>query len=563
MPKRLLQTRNKLTINKDRVSRKNFRDKEHIVISGVTHMIGDAVMNGILYLNKETVILCNSLNNRRIVMPSSHPTGDNGEFISASDPLALMSNFVGAFAFNFSMKDDLLISDVAIDPEVAKREKTGEQIINAIENGEPIDISTGFFLNIEESKGFGNDGEPFDFIASDLILDHVAFLPNETGAKNKFEGVGIHVNSAVDANGNKLDTDVVDLFNNESSPAMQLPLAPNDFVWNESEALSRIKAFTNSTKKPSANFRKFFLNFDQSNVDSFDSYTNLFADIIDGVPHAVKSPLESAANNKSAQAYNERFDSQKNGTNNSIAKIWNVIKSVFKSNRDLSHDELDDKIHKKLNEGRTGDQRHLWPFKTFDTKFVYRTDSDTMLMQSFALVDNEVVFIGQPIEVEHVEDFIPVTNNNGDRIMREKILTALNAANVKTEGLDDDALLAAYNKLGENQGGGNDQSQNNDGLTLEDVTTAINAAVKLAVDPLNEKLDANASKELDALVEQVEKLDIGINKEAAKLMGVNSCKDILAKNGHASFNTGSGYIQNDNNSDSLMDLEMPMQKENS
>jgi hypothetical protein len=318
--KRLLQTRSKMVVNKDLLSRQNVRGKEHIIVSGVSHMIGDAVMNQIKYPLDETVKLSNGMANKRVVMPSSHPVGDNGEFISASDPLALASNFIGAFAFNFSMRGDRLISDVAIDPSVASNSESGRQIIQAIENGDPIDVSTGFFLNIDDEEGFGNDGEPFTGIASSLHLDHVAFLPNEVGAKNKLEGVGLHVNSATDNDGNTLDTDIVDLFSNASTPALQLPIAPNDHVWNQAAAIERIKVFTNSTEKPSTNFRKFFLNFDQDNADSFDAYTNAFADIIDGKPFAVKQPLQQATNSESAKLYLTRIasNSSKDGVFNRL-----------------------------------------------------------------------------------------------------------------------------------------------------------------------------------------------------------------------------------------------------
>ena len=61
---------------------------------------------------------------------------------------------------------------------------------------------------------------------------------------------------------------------------MKLPLAPNDYAFNESKALASIKAYTNSTDKPSTSYRKFFLDFDQDNANDFDSYNNLFADVI-------------------------------------------------------------------------------------------------------------------------------------------------------------------------------------------------------------------------------------------------------------------------------------------
>lgn len=560
--KRLLQTRNTLKINKDRVSRKNIRNKDHIIISGVSHMIGDAVMNQIHYPLSVTNELSDSLNNKRIIMPSSHPVGDQGEFISASDPLALTSNFVGAFAFNFSMQDDKLISDVAIDPKFAESTESGKDIINAINNGDPIDVSTGFYLNIDEQNGFGSDGEPFIGVASNLFLDHVAFLPNEEGAKNKLDGVGLHTNSAVDLNGNTIDTDIVNLINNASTPAMQLPLAPDNHVWNESAALARVKTFTNSAEKPSTNYRKFFLNFDQSNVDSFESYTNLFADIINGVPHAVKSPIESASNNENAKNYSERFSANNESV---ITKAWNAIKSVFSINKELSHSDIDNKIHEKLNEGRTDDMRHFWPMEIFSDKFVYRGDNDTMYMQSYALVDEKVIFIGERKEVERVVEFKTVTNNNGDLLMDRDQLIALLANKGITVNTDiTDADLKA--KLDEAIGGKGEPKADvkNNALTVETMTLAINTAVDTAVaaavKPLQEQLTANADKELNDLAKQVGGLDAGISEEIAKTMGVNALTAFLAKRGVVAFNSANREHKT-NTDDSLMDQEMPMAKE--
>lgn len=569
--KRLLQTRNKLTTNKDHVSRKKIRNKEHIVVSGVSHMIGDAVMNSIHYPAGETVALANSLGNKRIVMPSSHPTGDEGEFISASDPLALMSNFVGAFAFNFSMRGDLLISDIAIDPAVANTSESGKQIINAIENGDPIDVSTGFFLNIEEEEGFGSDGEPFTGVASNLFLDHVAFLPNEIGAKNKFEGVGLHVNSAVDKDGNGIDTDVVDLFTNASVPAMNLPLAPSDHTWDATAAVGRVREFSKSTDKPSTNYRKFFLAFDQDDAENFGAYKLPFVDIIDGKPMAVKAAIDNAkarlnqtqisdddkASALSAiESYQAKFDNSEPKAN-VISKAWNVIKSIFTNGKhEVSHDQIRDQIFIKLNKGRSDSQRHLWPIDVFDDNFIYHDESDKLFRQSYALIDDEVAFIGDRTEVERVVEYKTVTNNNGDRIMREKILAALNAAKVKTEGLDDDALFAAYNDLTVKDDSKGSQS---DGLTLEAVNAAVATAVKEAVKPLQEQLTANADKEQTELASQVVKLDIGIDEESAKAMSVNALNSVLAKSGTPAFNSA-GYQRQANAKDSCSSLTLPTSK---
>ncbi len=625
------------------ITNKEIYGADHIVIEGAGSIIADTVMNDIFYPKSEVIALANRTKSD-LHAPSGHPVDEDGNFISASHPMATQQNFIGGISNNYRMNGDRLVRDIAINPEIANRFDDGKEIIRRIKEKEDTDTSTGLLLQLEEKSGIGNDGEPYKFIARNMELDHDAILLRERGAATSLQGVGMFANSK----GDEFKVDEYTI--NASLPAMNLPLASSDHVWNESQALSRIKAFTNSEDKPSSNFRRFFLNFDQSNVDSFDSYTNLFADVIDGVPHAVKSPIEAATNSTSAQAYNKRFAGNKDGV---FSKAWNVIKSFISNGKHgLSHNDIEDKIHKKLNEGRTDRMPHLWPFRFFETKFVYPGDNDTMLMQSFALVDDEVVFIGEPIEVEHVEDFIPVTNGgnmltngaklsarleslldkksggdseersnlidqmassagiardttlailagdidvppdnrlegfakalgvsfeslkslvpkeqtNGDRIMREKIIKALNAANVKIEDLDDDAIFAEFEKLG-NKGDDKNLTEEeilkrkkakgkkseHNGLTLEDVTTAVNAAIK----PLQEQLAANANKELDTLVDQVKKLDIGINKDAAKLMGVNSCKDILAKNGVAAFNSAGGYIRHNNSEDGCSTLTLP------
>ena len=538
--KRLLQTRNTLSVNAARVSRKNFREKEHIIVSGVSHMIGDAVMNGINYPLDEVVTLANAQSNKRVVMPASHPVGDEGEFISASDPLALMSNFVGAFAFNFSVQGDKLISDIAINPEIAKASAQGEQIVNAIEAGEAIDVSTGFYLNVDDSVGFGNDGEPFTGTASNLFLDHVAFLPNEVGAKNKSEGVGLFANSATDKDGDKMDTDVVKIIN-ASSPALQLPLAPGDHAFNAVAALERVKTFTNSTEKPSSNYRKFFLNFDQSSVDDFASYTNLFADIIDGVPHAVKSAV-SNVDDATAKAYLNRFDSEQVTTNDGILKgAWNKLKSIFIN--ESSHGDISEKIWKKINENKTDADRHAWPMEVFTSHFIYQDTNDTMYKQSYLMDGDELTLVGDRVEVQRVTEFKPVTNHSqGDTMNKEELIAMLAANGVAVQAnISDDALKALVaNQLKPAE--------------VKDFSAQITSAVNAAIKPLQDKLNANSDKELSDSVAAVVALDMGIDEATAKAMGATACNAFIAKNGKPAFNSHGRQQQNsaDNGLDNVL-----------
>lgn len=552
MKKRLLQARNKLRANKDKISTAKFNGKDHIIVSGVTHMIADAVMNGIMYPGSEVRSLAANLEGARVTMPAEHPEID-GTFVSASDPLALNSNFIGAFAFNFSMRGDRLISDVAIDKKIAAINEHGSTIVGAIESGEPVDMSTGFFLELNEESGIGQDGEPFEAVAANLHMDHSAFLPVSTGAKNKSEGVGLHTNRAT-LKGEQLDTDIADVTNNASSPALRLPLAPVGHVWNEDQALGRIKAFTNSENAPSTNFRKFFLNFDQDNVDSFDSYTGLFADVIGGVPHAVKGAVVNVEDD-TAKAYVNRFNSQTNNSSGLMAKIGSFFKSVFASNQsEISHDDIREMIWKKLNEGRSGDAGRLWPLEVFDDHFVYHDESDKLFMQTYTLTDGDVVFDGTPQQVERKTEFIPVTNSNEDLMDRKDIIALLEGKGIQVNAeISDSDLKAELEKaLTANTAddGGKGGQQNNN--LAEQIATAVSNAIK----PLEDRLNANANKEKDDLVEQVVALNKGLDEEAAKLLSPEKLRSFLAANGQASFN-GNGHFKPNHDSGDQFTAEMP------
>ena len=204
-----------------------------------------------------------------------------------------------------------------------------------------------------------------------------------------------------------------------------------------------------------------------------------------------------------------------------------------------SDGEIHDKIYKQLNEGKA-DKDRLWPMEVYSQskEFVYQDESGIMYKQSFDIDGDAVSFTGEPIEVERQVIYKPKTTN-GDHIMRDKILAALNAANVETDGLDDDQLMTAYNEHISAQ-----NSDSGQGITLEDVTAAVNAAVE----PLQAKLNAKADAEHDAAVAKVVELDVGIDEDTAKSMSTNSLNSIIAKNsGDVAFGGGGQYQVNQQN----------------
>lgn len=242
-----------------------------------------------------------------------------------------------------------------------------------------------------------------------------------------------------------------------------------------------------------------------------------------------------------------------------ISRTWNAIKSIFgNGDHELSHDQIQDKIHQKLNEGRGDNQRHLWPFEVFDDNFIYRDENDKLFRQSYALIDDDVVFIGDRTEVERVVEYKTVTNNNGDSTMldRKQVIALLASKNISVNADISDTDLEA--KLTEAINAKADPAPNvkaddqPKGLTIEDVKLAMNDLIK----PLQDQLTANADKEQSELAGQVVKLDIGIDEEAAKAMSVNALNSVLAKNGKPAFNAGGRPILQQN-ADNGLDNELP------
>lgn len=88
----------------------------------------------------------------------------------------------------------------------------------------------------------------------------------------------------------------------------------------------------------------------------------------------------------------------------------------------------------------------LWITDVFDDVFIIETEKG-FFEAPYRIDDDRARVTGMPIRVERVVSYQPKTNNQEVNAMKTKIIAALNAVGTDTEGMDDDALLAAYNKL--------------------------------------------------------------------------------------------------------------------
>lgn len=110
-------------------------------------------------------------------------------------------------------------------------------------------------------------------------------------------------------------------------------------------------------------------------------------------------------------------------------------------NSDLSFEQIYEGLRTVLPEG-------AWVREVFTKSVVYVDKADKLFQQDYAVDSSgSVALLGQPVEVVRKVEYEPITNSNEVDAVKDKILAALNAAGIKTEGLDDSQLLTAYNSL--------------------------------------------------------------------------------------------------------------------
>lgn len=464
---------------------------DFLIVSGTTHIIRESVMNGIYYTAKAFDDLANRLmvSNERIPAPLSHPTDEANNFVSAKDPIIMSSHCVFSFDTNWRISGDKLMSDTFIDVKRASEHEHAGWLIERLNNKQPIDRSTGLELYVVEEEGVGPDGDAYYLRVDEIVnLDHSAILNPETepGAKNNNDGIGMFTN----ANGTTT-VETVQLYANASNPNLTLPLAPKDHAWDVDAATANVRKYTNSEEAPTSNYRRFFMYFDAANVDDFGSYKLPFADVIDGRPYAVPAALEAINAESVGESDRQRI-------------IANVEHYKSKMEKTMPNSKLAQFLN--------------WLGKKFGVNAEMEYNR----------------FVVNNIEYNEVDP------------MKEKILAALNAAGVKTEGLDDDALFAAYNEAMKPKGDKVDEEEMDD---AEGKTKAKNSEVLAALNAITEEIkqlkSANAAKaqeEIDAVAAQVANAGI-MELEDAKKLSVKSLNGLLAKSGVVVANGAGGFSQ--------------------
>lgn len=186
-------------INKATIRHEKRDGRDVIVVPSVTLPDG-IVMNKVRY---PAEVIANSYKSLEgTPAPLGHPTGSDGSFIPASNPLGLVKGFIGAWNENVRRENGRVFLDKVIDVEHASQLDGGKRVLNAIEKGKPIHTSTGLFC---EMSAVENSTDGAEWEVSSMVFDHDAILLDEDGAATPSQGVGMLVNKATDASGKAVE----------------------------------------------------------------------------------------------------------------------------------------------------------------------------------------------------------------------------------------------------------------------------------------------------------------------------------------------------------------------
>lgn len=156
--------------------------RKYIVAPAVIAKPG--VMNNVLYTEAELSKFPEAWNG--VPVTHGHPTDASGAPIQASTPTEWEKYKIGAL-FN-TVYNNKLSTELWLDRAAA--EEKAPAILKRILDGDPVEVSTGLFVDeIHESGTF--DGKSYGKVAANYRPNHLAVLPShEKGAEGWADGVG-------------------------------------------------------------------------------------------------------------------------------------------------------------------------------------------------------------------------------------------------------------------------------------------------------------------------------------------------------------------------------------
>ncbi|RXO38244.1 DUF2213 domain-containing protein [Salmonella enterica] len=214
--------------------------------------------------------------------------------------------------------------------------------------------------------------------------------------------------------------------------------------------------------------------------------------------------------------------------------LLNKVKFFFTHNSDASFDEIYQMLREAIRPSTdSGVYRYVvtvWP-----DKFIYE-EGNKLFQQKYLIDDNAVTLVGDAAEVVRKPTEYEVKTNGETNPMKEKMIAALNAAGVTTEGLTDDQVWDAYNEQMKKPADGKkddedpeaDKPKKKDPATNAEEIPAWAKALSEKVDALNTQITANADTERKEMREAV-KAKFGLSDTAVNAMADEPLKEMFSQ----------------------------------
>lgn len=119
----------------------------------------------------------------------NHPT-KNGQAVSACSKESIEKYGIGLVMNTKFDKAGRLTAEAWIDSAKAEKVERGDVVINALNSGTVLEVSTGLFTDHKTEAG-EFEGETYDMIAVNYRADHLAVLPDMEGACSVKKGAGL------------------------------------------------------------------------------------------------------------------------------------------------------------------------------------------------------------------------------------------------------------------------------------------------------------------------------------------------------------------------------------
>lgn len=157
-----------------------------------------------------------------------HPT-HRGHPVSAKDPAVLNSRGVG-FVFRAHAENGQLKADVYLDPSRVEDVPELAAILEALEEGNPVELSTGFPTLAQQAKGEAK-GKKYDYVMQPKGADHLAVFTDKTGACSVADGCGLGVNCSAECGCTK------------QAPTVEVALMDEETMGRWERTLDRLSTF--------------------------------------------------------------------------------------------------------------------------------------------------------------------------------------------------------------------------------------------------------------------------------------------------------------------------------